>query len=194
MIFSWCYCCSVDKVWNRWRYWSPLNQKFWHVWWLFDRFVDWFPNTWWGNGLDWRMPDFFNESSRAFKWNTDLVKFWAQARVVKRLMCGNVWCNIFVELSDGLDLVDDQLRRISDNEVFSGEDFCSVLLNPIENHIISDSVMLISLNQATQSGLENVTIVIVDSPLINNSVEISQIKFSGSSTVQRLVIGKVCCA
>jgi hypothetical protein len=93
-----------------------------------------------------------------------------------------------------LDLVDDQLRRISDNEVFSGEDFCSVLLNPIENHIISDSVMLISLNQATQSGLENVTIVIVDSPLINNSVEISQIKFSGSSTVQRLVIGKVCCA
>jgi hypothetical protein len=92
-----------------------------------------------------------------------------------------------------LDLVDDYLRGISDDKVFSGEDFCSVLSNPIENHIISDSLMLISLNQATQRRLENVTVVIVDSPLVNNSVEIAQIKFSGSRVVQRLVICEVGC-
>ena len=88
-------------------------------------------------------------------------------------MCGKVGGNIFVELSDGLDLVDDKLRWISDDKVFSGENLFSVLFDPSEDQIISDSVMLISFNQAAQSGLENVTIVIIDSPLINDSVKIA---------------------
>ena len=103
-----------------------------------------------------------------------------------------IWCHIFIELSDDLHLVDNMLRWISNNEIFSSKNFFSVPFNPREKRFLCDSVLLIDFDQATQSGLENITVVIIHSPLIQNMIELPKVKLSGIGAVKWLIVDEVC--
>ncbi len=87
-------------------------------------------------------------------------------------MNGVIWCNIFVKSSNDLHLIDDKLRWISDNKILPGKDLFPVLFNPREQEVLGNSIFPINLNQATQSGLENVTVVIIYTPVIDNVLEL----------------------
>ncbi len=46
--------------------WGSLNEELWHVWWLFNRFVDWFSDWAWRNHCDWRVSDLLHQPSWTF--------------------------------------------------------------------------------------------------------------------------------
>ena len=54
--------------------------------------------------------------------------------------------DVFIEPANGLNLVDDELRRIRDSKVFPGKDFLSVLFNPRKQEILRDSILRINFN------------------------------------------------
>lgn len=99
--------------------------------------------------------------------------------------------NILVTFSNDLDLVYEKLRRISDYKIFSGEYLFPIIFDPGKKKILSNSVLCIDFDQATQSGLKNITVVIINPPLVKNLVELFDIKPPGSSAVKRLIVGEV---
>lgn len=83
-----------------------------------------------------------------------------------RLITRVVRSHILIKFSDHLNLINDQLWRICNNKIFPGQNLLSILFNPWEQKLLSNPVLLINFNQAAQGGLKNVTIVVVDPPLV----------------------------
>lgn len=70
-----------------------------------------------------------------------------------------------------MNLIDDELGRIGDDEVFSDEDILTVFLNPRENGFLGDSVGFIDFQQTAKSCFEDIRVEVIESPLVQDVVE-----------------------
>ena len=147
LVFDYSHACPVYECGIGWWDWSSLNQELRHVQRLFNWFVNWLSDWCWRNCFNGRMSDLLDQSSRSFQRNANLLELWSQVWIVQKLMVQRViGSEVFIEPANGLNLVDDELRRISDSKVFPGKDFLPVLFDPGKQEILRDSMLPINFN------------------------------------------------
>lgn len=88
-------------------------------------------------------------------------------------------------------MLDDENWWISDDKILASEDFLSVLFDPNKQLFLGDSMLGIDFKETAESGLEDIAVIIVDSPLVKDLAELLQMELACCGAIEGFVVGKV---
>lgn len=156
--------------------------------WLIDRII----NRSHRDQADRRVSNFLNEFSGALEWDANSLKLRADRRVdERRVLQRIIWGDVLVEAADDFYLLENESWGVSNNKISASEDALSVLLNPRKQLLLGDSMLGINFKETAESGLKNITVMIVESPFVENLAELLQMEFACCGAVKCFVVSKV---